>query len=113
MYADRTTESMRRAVAETKRRRAIQAAYNQQHHIIPQSIKKAVRELKIGRRPSPPELGDRALDEIPPEERARAIKELTDKMDLAAKNLEFERAAELRDTIAALRQHAAADREYE
>jgi excinuclease ABC subunit B len=103
MYADTTTESMRRAIAETKRRRTIQAAYNKRHHITPRSIKKAVRELTIGKKTTPPEQLDRALYEIPPEERGRAIKELTAKMDLAAKNLDFEKAAELRDVIKSLR----------
>ena len=104
MYADTTTGSMQRAIDETSRRRAIQAAYNKQHGITPQSITKALRAQKIGPRRSFEAHEGIDLSDIPPDERERAIKELSAKMDLAAKNLEFERAAELRDIIKALRQ---------
>lgn len=98
MYADRTTGSMKNAIDETNRRRAIQKQYNKQHHITPQSITKAIQESSLAR-PSSDDHEDITLEDIPPDERQRAIKELTNKMNLAAQNLEFEKAARLRDTI--------------
>jgi excinuclease ABC subunit B len=103
MYADTVTGSMQRAIDETNRRRTIQAAYNQEHGITPQTIQKAILALSIGPRSKPELLVGINPRDIPPDERERAIKELSAKMDLAAKNLEFERAAELRDMIKTLR----------
>lgn len=99
MYADRITESMRRTMDETTRRRAIQEAYNKKHGITPTGIK---REVEKGLRPDLPEEAKRAkldLKKIPKDEYKSLVKDLTSQMDLAAANLQFEQAAELRDII--------------
>jgi len=103
MYADTVTGSMQRAIDETNRRRDIQKKYNKQHHIKPKSITKDIRASRLSGAPKEDEHTDLELSDIPPEELQRAIKELTNKMDLAAQNLEFEKAAKLRDTISGLR----------
>lgn len=98
MYADKITGSMKVAIEETERRRAVQQQFNQDHGITPRSIVKAVRDSRLaGKRREEYEMP--SLDDIPPDERKRALKELSSKMELAARNLEFERAAELRDMI--------------
>ena len=100
MYADNITESMERAISETNRRRAIQQDYNTEHHITPRSVQK---EISAGLRALIPEKQESArldLKRIPPEELPSLIKELTSQMQLAAANLDFERAAMLRDQIA-------------
>lgn len=101
MYADTITGSIKQAIQETKRRRTIQRQYNKQHHITPASIKKAIRP---GHDKSPEAEIDLGSREIPADERRRLIKELTAKMDLASRNLEYEKAARLRDVIKELRQ---------
>ncbi|MEX0649638.1 MAG: excinuclease ABC subunit UvrB [Candidatus Andersenbacteria bacterium] len=103
MYADRVTGSMKAAIDETQRRRAVQEAYNKEHGITPQSIIKAIRtSMPTGKVKEEEE--DIDVDHIPPEEFQRALKELTNKMQLAAQNLDFERAARFRDAITNLRQ---------
>ena len=105
MYADRITESMRKAIEETERRRRIQLKYNEEHGITPQGIKKDVKtitdELHAAAASTRHKL-ERGL-EIPREELAYLIKELEAEMRAAARNLEFEKAAALRDQIFALR----------
>lgn len=99
MYADRVTKSMQKTIDETTRRRAIQEAYNTEHNITPTGIKRAIEE---GMRPDMPEEAQRAklnLKKIPKDEYGSLIKDLTSQMDLAAANLQFEQAAELRDLI--------------
>lgn len=99
MYADNITGSMQRTIDETNRRRGIQQAYNDKHGITPQGIAKAVEK---GLRPDLPEEAKKAkldLKKIPKDEYTHLIKDLTAQMDLAAANLEFEKAAELRDII--------------
>ena len=99
MYADNLTESMGRAISETNRRRAIQQDYNTEHHITPRSVQK---EISAGLRALIPEKQESArldLKRIPPEELPSLLKELTSQMQLAAANLDFERAAMLRDQI--------------
>jgi excinuclease ABC, B subunit len=99
MYADSTTDSMERAITETYRRREIQQKYNEEHHITPQSV---VKEISVGLRAIIPEKeksNKLDLRKIPREELPQIVKELTSQMQLAAANLEFERAAELRDQI--------------
>jgi excinuclease ABC subunit B len=104
MYADRITDSMRRAIDETDRRRAIQTAYNSEHGITPVSIAK---ELDEGLRAIIPKKPDDSpkldLRKIPKDEYASLIKDLEGQMDLASANLEFEKAADLRDMIAEIR----------
>jgi len=105
MYADRITDSMQRAIDETDRRRTIQTAYNTEHNITPVSIAK---ELDEGLRALIPKKDDDKpridLKKIPKDEYASLAKELEGQMDLASANLEFEKAAELRDLIAEIKQ---------
>ena len=99
MYADTMTGSMKRTIDETTRRRGIQEVYNTKHGITPTSVSK---EIEAGIRPDLPEEAKRAkldLKKIPKDEYGHLIKDLTSQMDLAAANLEFEKAAELRDII--------------
>jgi excinuclease ABC subunit B len=99
MYADHVTASMQKTIDETVRRRKIQKEYNKKHNITPTSIK---REVEKGMRPELPEGAKRAkldLKKIPKDEYGSLIKDLTSQMDLAAANLQFEQAAEIRDLI--------------
>lgn len=99
MYADRVTRSMKVTIDETTRRRVIQEAYNTEHGITPTGITKAIEK---GMRPDLPEEAKTAklnLKKIPKDEYKNLIKDLTGQMDLAAANLQFEKAAELRDII--------------
>jgi len=104
MYADRVTDSMRRAIEETDRRRTIQTEFNTAHNITPTSVDKALSE---GLRAIIPKKAEEApkldLRKIPKDEYAGLVKELSGQMDLASANLEFEKAAELRDVIADIR----------
>lgn len=100
MYADHITDSMRATIDETDRRREVQVAYNTEHNITPTGISRAVEK---GMRPELPEEAKTAklnLKKIPKDEYGSLIKDLTSQMDLAAANLQFETAAELRDIIA-------------
>lgn len=99
MYADHVTKSMQMTIDETDRRREIQQAYNQAHNITPTGISKTIEK---GLRPDLPEEAKKAkldLKKIPKDEYKALIKDLTAQMDLAAANLQFEQAAELRDII--------------
>ncbi|MFN8448525.1 MAG: excinuclease ABC subunit UvrB [Anaerolineae bacterium] len=109
MYADNMTDSMKRAIEETNRRRAIQEAYNTEHNITPRSIVKQVRDLTDRVRGQLPEEyvpveGEITAASLPKDELHRMIKELESEMKLAAKSLEFEKAAMLRDQIIELKQ---------
>lgn len=100
MYADHVTKSMKTTIDETNRRRGIQEAYNKKNGITPKGVSKAVEK---GLRPDLPEEAKRAkldLKKIPKDEYKHLIKDLTRQMDMASQNLEFEKAAELRDIIA-------------
>jgi len=104
MYADGVSEAMRRAIAETDRRRAIQVAFNDAHGITPQTIVKAVYQLETHRE----ELSARAASfqeeaGLPPDELLRLAKDVEKEMKRAARDLEFERAAELRDRLTDIR----------
>ncbi len=111
MYADTMTESMRRAIDETNRRRRLQTAYNQEHGIQPEGIRKAIRDLTDRVRRVAEEQAPYRTGPIPKEEIARLIKDLEAQMKQAAKNLEFERAALLRDQIVELRRELVGDEE--
>lgn len=104
MYADNVTDSMQRAIDETERRRAIQTAYNTEHGITPTSVAKEIDE---GLRAIIPKKDNEKpklnLKKIPKDEYASLVKDLSGQMDLASANLEFEKAAELRDLIAEIR----------
>jgi excinuclease ABC subunit B len=99
MYADSITGSMKRAIDETNRRRKIQEAYNKKHGITPTGIKKAIEEQTL---PRSQKQDKKKLDlkKIPAEEYKPLIRDLTAQMEMAAANLEFEKAADLRDVIA-------------
>ncbi|HZB97877.1 MAG TPA: excinuclease ABC subunit UvrB [Candidatus Sulfotelmatobacter sp.] len=106
MYADAVSEAMERAIQETDRRRAIQVRYNEEHGITPQTIVKAVYQLETHRN----EVSGRAaaLQEaagLPPDELLKLAKDVEKEMKRAARDLEFERAAELRDRLVELRRH--------
>lgn len=100
MYADSITGSMDRAIKETERRRKIQMDYNKEHGIIPKTIKKDVRDvigsIMVTEESETYEVDSTGLSE---NDKVKLIKEYTDEMKDAAKNLQFERAAELRDMI--------------
>jgi excinuclease ABC subunit B len=106
MYADKITDSMQRAIDETNRRRKIQVAYNQEHGIVPASVVKAVRDLISEQAHAlAEERAEYAVGkQMPKDELARLIRELEKEMKQAAKDLEFEKAAMLRDQIIELRQ---------
>ena len=135
MYADRVTGSMQRAIDETDRRRAVQETYNIEHHIMPKSVSKDVKELieltKIeedmvtdgkglspkkgkkkssssgmdhGHEPYTQDVSTPKVADIAPEELFNKIEELDRQMKAAAKQLEFEKAAKLRDQLGVLRQ---------
>ena len=99
MYADSMTDSMQHAIEETYRRREIQQKYNEEHGITPQSIAKEIGQGLRAIIPEKEKSNKLDLRKIPREELPQIIKELTSQMQLAAANLEFERAAELRDQI--------------
>ena len=99
MYADALTDSMQRAIAETNRRREIQQKYNQEHNIQPQTVRTAIRELMEVTR-MPDDHSDSSMDE---EERRMAIDRIEEMMLAAANDLDFEKAAKLRDQMLALR----------
>jgi excinuclease ABC subunit B len=106
MYADNITKSMKLAIDETNYRRAKQIKFNQENGIIPHSIQKDIEEGIRGingktetKEEKQLNLIKKAANKIPKEDKPELIKELTAQMQLASKNLEFERAAELRDVI--------------
>ena len=103
MYADTVTGSMERAITETERRRALQMAYNEEHGIVPKTIIKGVRDvLEIT---SKPKLEAKtAGKKLSASERTKLIEKLTAEMKNAAKMLEFEHAAYLRDKIRELQE---------
>jgi excinuclease ABC subunit B len=99
MYGDMMTGSMKRAIDETNRRREIQQKYNEENGITPTSIAKKIDEGLRAIIPQKDEKPKLNLAKIPREEYKNLIDDLTSQMDLAAANLEFEKAADLRDTI--------------
>jgi excinuclease ABC subunit B len=103
MYAEKTTEAMERAIAETRRRRALQEEYNRTHGITPSTIKKAIRDILESVYESDyVEVGEaetKATEEIDPKLVRRELDRVRREMRAAAEKLEFERAAELRDRL--------------
>jgi excinuclease ABC subunit B len=102
MYADRVTDSMRKAINETNRRRSIQMEYNRKHGITPETVRKAIRDVieatkiaeeKVDYRPN------LAGEDLSPDQLVKYVEQLEKEMREAAKQLQFERAAELRDLI--------------
>lgn len=106
MYADTVTDSMRAAIDETKRRRTIQEAYNKEHGITPKTIIKPIQEAIKVVKPVEDEQDDKGAEftskdfaALDKEAQAQMIAELTEQMEAAAKRLDFEQAATLRDTV--------------
>ena len=104
MYADNITDSMRRALDETDRRRAIQETHNREHGITPEGIRKAVRDIteRVKSMAEPPAVYTTHRD-LPKDDLVRVIKDLESQMRQAAKRMEFEKAALMRDEIVELR----------
>src|SRR3954463_16349315 len=112
MYADVVTDSMRRAIDETYRRRQKQVAYNQEHGITPAGIQKSIRDIGgrvrgVAEQQATYEVSGPERLDVPREEIARLIRDLETQMKRAAKDLDFEKAAELRDQIMSLRRSIA------
>jgi excinuclease ABC subunit B len=104
MYADHITDSMKTAIDTTTARRKIQAAYNKEHGITPAGIKKAMGErLQAAKEAETTDVREINPSDIPKEERTRLIADLTKQMQMAAENLQFEKAAALRDQIESLK----------
>ncbi len=103
MYADSITKSMREAIEEIRRRREIQEVYNKEHGITPQGIKKAIKDITQRVQAVAETRAPYIASPISMEEMHRLIKQLESQMKAAAKNLEFEKAALLRDRIIELR----------
>ena len=106
MYADTVTGSMERAIGETNRRRRIQARYNEEHGIVPKSVVKGVRDvIELG---APSDVGKKKAEKkatrMSKKERESTIERLEREMREAARRLEFEQAAYLRDKIRELRE---------
>jgi excinuclease ABC subunit B len=102
LYGDTLTESMANAMSETNRRRALQEAYNQAHGITPETVRNAVHSvLEITKR-----VEDTSAESLTEEEREALMRQIEDEMLGAAKELEFERAAQLRDQLLKLRGEA-------
>ena len=107
MYADKITDSMDKAIKETERRRTIQVAYNEEHGITPQTIRKKIHDVieatKVAEQKADYLAGTGAGGKLSKKERQSVIQRLEAEMKEAAKNLQFERAAELRDALLELR----------
>lgn len=109
MYADRTTGSMKSAIEEVRRRRSIQETYNKKHKITPKSIVKKISDSRLAGAHKQEEVRKESeqlelrFSKMDKKEQAYVLEELREKMDLSARNLDFEQAAELRDLIGALR----------
>jgi excinuclease ABC subunit B len=107
LYADVMTDSMRRALSETERRRRTQVEYNEINHVTPQSIIKPIDMSLVavaeGDYVTVPLEADEEVENLTPEQRLRFIGELEDRMREAARKFEFEKAAQLRDRVKALR----------
>jgi len=103
MYADTITQSMQKAIEESGRRREVQEAYNKEHGITPQGIRKAIKDITERVQAVAETRVPYAVTPISKEEMARLIRQLESQMKAAAKNLEFEKAAMIRDRIIELR----------
>ena len=104
MYADKLTDSMRKAINITNKRREFQKDYNKKHKITPQSIIKNIKAERLsGAKLKEEKSQEFDASTVPKEELSYMISSLQSQMDLAAKNLEFEKAAILRDQIMKLK----------
>ena len=107
MYADSVTDSMKRTIVETNRRRGIQQKYNEEHGITPTTIRKAVRELvTISKKVADTQLAlEKDPESMSDQELKKLISEVKKKMEKAAADLDFESAAMLRDQMLELKKH--------
>jgi excinuclease ABC subunit B len=105
MYADTITRSMQKAIEETRRRRRVQETYNREHGITPQGIKKAIKDITERVQAVAETRTPYAVTPVSEEEMVQLIRRLESQMKAAAKNLEFEKAAMIRDRIVELRKH--------
>ena len=108
LYAERVTDSMRRAMNETSRRRKIQEEYNAKFHITPKTIQKPIApliELPLKKSEKKPKSTSELIKKLSPAQKRNLVKSLTAEMKEASRALEFERAAELRDIILKLEEH--------
>ena len=104
MYADRITDSMRQAIDETDRRRALQTAFNEREGIQPEGIRKAIRDITDSiREIAEPRAAYGVRQDMPKDDLARVVKQLESEMKQAARQLEFEKAALLRDEVVDLK----------
>ena len=111
MYADTVTESMQKAIDETKRRRSIQEKYNEEHHITPKTIIKPIQDAISATKPSEDtgetedstEFTTKDFAKLKRADQEKMVAELTEQMQSAAKRLDFEQAATLRDTVMELK----------
>jgi len=110
MYADRMSEAMEKAIAETNRRREVQIAYNKKHGITPATVKKAIADIltrhaeeAVDAAASSIEVLKKSYNMLIPAQRKQLIKALENEMLEHAKNLEFEQAAAIRDEIAKIK----------
>ena len=110
LYADVMTDSMRRALDETARRRQIQVQYNLEHNIVPQSIVKPIDMSLVAVAEADyvtvPLEGDQEIENLTPEQRQKFLGDLEEQMRQAARKFEFEKAAQLRDRLKELRLNA-------
>lgn len=107
MYADRITGSMERAINETKRRRKVQESYNTKHGITPEGIIKKIQDSRLaGSHEALPGIDteDVEIGKLSPQGMKHYVEELTDQMELASKNMEFELAAKIRDKLVEINQ---------
>jgi excinuclease ABC subunit B len=111
MYADTVTDSMRQAIDETERRRRIQEEHNTRLGLKPEGIQKAIRDITDRVKQVAEEKPEYIAGDIPKDELARVIKDLEKQMKDAARNLEFEKAALLRDRVVELRRELVGDEE--
>lgn len=106
MYGDKMTDSMHKAITETERRRKIQIAFNEEHGITPQTIRKKVRDVIEATKTAESKEGydiSKSVEKMSKKDRQSVIQRLEAEMKDAAKNLQFERAAELRDALLELK----------
>ena len=103
LYAEKHTDSMKKAIKETNRRRKLQIEYNKKHNITPKTIVKEISDISDRIKESKLEEIKEIKSFVPPDEIPELIKQLNDEMEIAATALEFERAAEIRDKVAEIK----------
>ncbi len=113
MYADTITDSMRQAIDETERRRARQIAYNQEHGITPETVRKAIYALEVEKKDVEADAVELMGSGLPREDLLAIVRDLEKEMRRLAKELQFEQAARVRDRIIAMRKRLAGEGEPE